>query len=149
MQECLENVLRGRKFKKVIDARYETIRNKWNLKQIDLEILYYMSKVGHAISSTEISKNLILNKGQVSLSMDRMSKLGIIKPTVDKNDKRVIHFSLEEKSKEIIEDISKDKEYLMNQLFKGISQEEINTVLPMIEIVIDNMDKFIEREINA
>lgn len=149
MQECLENVLRGRKFKKVIDARYEAIRNKWNLKQIDLEILYYMSKVGHAISSTEISKNLILNKGQVSLSMDRMSKLGIIKSTVDKNDKRVIHFSLEEKSKDIIEDISKDKEYLMNQLSKGISQEEINTVLPMIEIVIDNMDKFIEKEINA
>ena len=77
MADNLDIVLRGRKLKRISDIAFGELRRKYGLKQLEVEILIYLSRNPEASASTFI-KEMGLNKGQVSVAMDNLSSGGFL-----------------------------------------------------------------------
>ena len=46
MEKQVETVLRGARFKKMITSQFSGIAEKYGLKRVEMEILYFLSRSG-------------------------------------------------------------------------------------------------------
>lgn len=144
-------MLKGRKFSKVVSHRFAEIKKRYNLKQIELEIVFFCSQTEDqnykdGISARDICTKLILNKGQVSTALDSLTEKGYLKAIPSKKDKRIIYYKITEKTGPIIEDVRSTGTELTEKLFKGISEEEMELVRGVMKQFGSNMDEIIETE---
>lgn len=125
MHEKVETMLRGRVFKKLIEHRCSPVCEKYGLKQIEVEILFYMSKVPGSITSTNIYHSLNMNKGQISRAMESLCQKGYLSAKSDETDRRMVLFDLTDQAKEVVEEIRLVTGKFRDDIFEGISEEEL------------------------
>ena len=106
--KALNVILYGRKFKKMTDRIYEKLRQEYDLKQIEVEILYYLSQRPED-SACDIYRNLYLNKGHVSQALSSLCKKGFLKASIDPDDRRYISYSIQKKGSNMIEETGRIK----------------------------------------
>ena len=82
-------LLRGRQFKRLTEHRFSSLRKKYGLKQIELEIIAFMSKNSGVVTSTDIRSMMMLNKGQISQAMDTLCQRGYLRSGSDQDDRSV------------------------------------------------------------
>ena len=146
MNKDLEDILRGRKFKKLVDVRFSQLRKSYDLKQIEVDILYYIHMAKTKVTASELCKNMELNKGQVSIAMDRLETLGYIRKLPESKDKRLIHYELEKKALPLIKDIDAITNEVKESLLEGVNQEEIKLLCSIFQKLTHNMDAMINEE---
>ena len=120
-----ESLLRGRMFKKLVECRCRPVCEKYGLKQIEAEVLFYMSKVPGPTTSSNICRNLMANKGQISQTMDALCRKGYLVSSADETDRRYIRFHLTDQAQEAVGEIRGVHEKLRDDLFSGIPEEEL------------------------
>ena len=132
------NLLRGRKFKSIVENCFSDIKDKYNLKQIDVDILLYMG-VYEKVSACDLCKTLNLNKGQVSIAFDRLCEQGYVE--INKSDSnRKCFYTLTDLGKEIAASTDKMHSILTLNVFKGFSEKEIALIRDYSERIMDNID---------
>lgn len=136
MEQSLEVLLRGNQFKLLVENRITEIRKKYQLKKIDIEILNFLSKSGERNTSKDIQQLLLINKGYISQSVDRLRNEGYLQFVQDDKDRRFVHFLLLEKSEPIVKDINLVWEEMISKVFYGITEDEI-TVMNSVSKKID------------
>ena len=150
MEKPVEVLLRGSKFKEVIEGNFKPIREKYDLKRLEIDILLLLSKFGENNTSSDIMKYLNMNKGHISQSVDSLRKEGYLTAETDKDDRRYVHFFLTEKSNHVIAEIKEIWNQVTLKIFKDISEEELlafrDTALK-IEKNMDNVWKDIKNEL--
>lgn len=107
MEKQVETVLRGARFKKMITSQLSGIIEKYGLKRVELEILYFLSGCGENNTSKDISLNLNMNKGHISQAVESLCRQGYLTATQDKDDRRYVHYTITDKAKAISEDIAR------------------------------------------
>ena len=140
MADNLDIVLRGRKLKRISDIAFGELRRKYGLKQLEVEILIYLSRNPEASASTFI-KEMGLNKGQVSVAMDNLSSGGFITLKRDNKDHRYSHASVTEKALPVLEEAEKLKAMYEIMIFSGISPEEASSFWKVSEKILANLEK--------
>lgn len=125
MDEQLEVALKGGEFKRLLESQFTAIRTKYDLKKIDIEVLFFLSKCNEENTPTDIYKRLKLNRGHVSQAIDILSKRGLIVAIPDRDDRRYMHYIISENAKEIIAEIAIVRKNLDKQIFKGITEKEL------------------------
>ena len=103
MSDNLDIILRGRKIKRISDIAFGELRKKYGIKQLEVEILIYLSRNPESSASSFI-KEMGLNKGQVSVAMDNLSSGGFITLKRDNKDHRYSHASVTEKALPVLEE---------------------------------------------
>ena len=142
MESSTEGILRGGKFKKLIESRLSDIKDKTGLKRVDIEVLYFLSKEKEHNTMTDICQHLQMNKGHISSVMDSLCKKGYIVQTPDKNDRRYMHFSLTDKGKEVAVEIEKIWKDIKNELYYGLTDEEIASFRTTFHKICKNIEHF-------
>lgn len=146
MHEKVETMLRGRVFKKLMEHRCGPVCEKYGLKQIEVEILFYMSKVPASITSTDIYHSLNMNKGQISRSMESLCKKGYLSAKPDETDRRLVLFDLTGQAKEVVEEINLVTEKFRDDIFEGISEEEFARFKETGLKILANANAMMEKE---
>ena len=129
-----------RKFFKKID---DESRRLYDLKQIDLEILFYLHSYPSA-SLGDISRSQGLNKAQVSMSVNDLKAKGYINITESDKDKRYLIYTLTDKAEELCEKINASHFNKHELLFSGFTKEEEDTFKILAEHISRNMDNILE-----
>ncbi len=140
MADNLDIVLRGRKLKRISDIAFGELRRKYGLKQLEVEILIYLSRNPESSASSFI-KEMGLNKGQVSVAMDNLSSGGFITLKRDNKDHRYSHASVTEKALPVLEEAEKLKVLYEKMIFSGISPEDAFSFWNVSKKMMANLEK--------
>ena len=127
MDEQLEVALKGGEFKRLLENQIAAIREKYDLKKVDIEVLYFLSKCKEENTPTDIYRRLKINRGHVSQAIDLLSRRELICPIPDKDDRRYMHYAISAKAGQIIDEIAEVRKKLDVQIFRGISEEELRS----------------------
>ncbi|MGN0288004.1 MAG: MarR family winged helix-turn-helix transcriptional regulator [Lachnospiraceae bacterium] len=143
IEEQIEVILRGGQFRQLMELYFAHIREKYGLKRIELEVLYYLSQGGGQNTAIDVCRALRANKGHVSQAMDNLRKKGLLKACQDSEDRRYFHFILLEPAYEIIRQLTDEFSRLNKAIFNGFDQKELEEFKEMMSRVGKNMDKVI------
>jgi DNA-binding MarR family transcriptional regulator len=125
MDEQLEVALKGGDFKRLLDSQLDEIKKKYQLKKVEIEVLFYLSKCGSENTPTDITKRLNLNRGHVSQAIDALLKRQLIASVADQQDRRCMHYTITPNAVSIIDEITNVKKKMDEQILKGITEEEL------------------------
>ena len=140
MSDNLDIILRGRKLKRISDIAFGELRRKYGLKQLEVEILIYLSRNPESSASSFI-KEMGLNKGQVSVAMDNLSSGGFITLKRDNKDHRYSHASITEKTLRVLEEAEKIKVLYEKMIFSGSSPEDAFSFWNVSKKMMANLEK--------
>ena len=124
MERQVEALLRGGQFKQIQENYVKAMRAKYGLKRTEIEVLYYLSHCGERNIAKDITLSLHMNKGHISQMTESLSQKGYISASKDKQDYRIVHYTITENAKYVTEEIDAAIEGLYKALFAGISADD-------------------------
>jgi DNA-binding MarR family transcriptional regulator len=139
MDEQLEIALKGNDFKRLLDKRFDEIKKKHNLKKVDIEVLFFLSKCGNENTPTDITKRLNLNRGHVSQAIDVLLKKKLIAAVADEKDRRCVHYTITTGAVSVIDEIANVKKRLDEQVLQGITEEELSMYKKISDKMLRNI----------
>lgn len=143
MDERLEIVLKGGDFKRLMDRQLEQIKKKYDLKKVDIEVLFFLSKCGSENTPTDVTKRLNLNRGHVSQAIDMLLRRRLIAAVADENDRRCMHYIITEEAVALIDEIADVKREMDEQILRGITQEELEFYKKISDKMLQNIRQMI------
>ena len=78
MDWMLEGLLQGTQLQKLYNRKIEALRVEYNLRKVDIDILYFLFKSGKHNTSKDISDLNLFNKGHISQYLGMMVNKQII-----------------------------------------------------------------------
>ena len=142
VQKPLEVVLKGGEFRKYSDSKFAPLRKHYDMKRAEFEVIYYLSICRDADSLVNISDFLNANKGHISATVYGLTEKGYISSAQDKNDRRYMHFTLTDKGKEVAADIENIWKDINNELYYGLTDEEIAAFKNTFRKICKNIEHF-------
>jgi DNA-binding MarR family transcriptional regulator len=139
MDEQLEIALKGGDFKRLIDMQFDKIKKEHELKKVEIEVLFFLSKCGNENTPTDITKRLNLNRGHVSQAIDVLLKKQLIAAVADKQDRRCMHYIVTANAIVIIDEIADAKKKMDQQILKEITEEELEIYKKISDKMIKNI----------
>ena len=143
MDKQMESILQGGQFKKLLDVQSAELRQKYDMKKAELEILYFLSRCGGHNTSKDIHAQLMMNRGHISQAVDSLCRRRYIVAIPDQNDRRYIHYEILDSAKEIVAEMAKRREEMNRQILKGISKEELELFRVVSLKIKNNIDQII------
>lgn len=143
MDEKMELILRGGQFKKLMDEKVKNIREEYDLKKAEVEVLSFLSKCGENNTSTDIRKFLLMNKGHISQAAESLCSRGYLVANPDKNDRRYVHYELTEEARSIVKEVAKIREEMTKEILEGITEEEMVVFKSVSKKISDNITKLL------
>lgn len=107
MDSQIESFLQGGQFKKLVEEQSMELRQKYELKKAELEILYFLSRCGTRNTSTDIHRQLMRNRGHISQAVDSLCRRQYITAIPDQNDRRYIHYEISDSARGIIVELTR------------------------------------------
>lgn len=143
MDEQIEVILRGGLFRKLMDERAMFLREKYDMKRAELEILYFLSKNETQNTSTDIRKHLLMNKGHISQAVESLCERNYLIAVPDKEDRRYIHYILTKEAHSMVEEIISNRTALTEAVLEGISSEELQVFKSVSKKISRNIEKLL------
>ena len=137
---------------KTITRYYEMkvsgVCEKYQLRQLEYDILMFIYNNPAYNTAADIVRIRKSTKSHVSTSLKVLEDRGFIERRVDK-DKKHVTIHLLQLANEVIEDgIWVQKEFAQD-MFKGLSEEEIKVFMSVFQKVYDNAERMISNEKNS
>ena len=133
----------NRKLRKLFKKIDDESRRLYDLKQIDLEILFYL-RYNPSASLGDISRSEGLNKAQVSMSVNDLKTKGYIDITESEKDKRYLIYRLTDKAEDLCETINTSHFKKCEACFSGFTEEEKDAFRILAKRISKNIDDFLE-----
>ena len=138
---------------KTITRYYEMkvsgVCEKYQLRQLEYDILMFIYNNPAYNTAADIVRIRKSTKSHVSTSLKVLEDRGFIERRVDKDNKMHVTIHLLQLANEVIEDgIWVQKEFAQD-MFEGLSEEEIKVFINVFQKVYDNAERMISNEKNA
>lgn len=124
--------------KKVVEKAYLEMTKKYGMTNNEIAVISYLSVNTNATAS-DIVNDLLFSKSHVSLSVDALTKKGMIEKKQDKQDKKIYHLQLTSKSQVIIDELFVRRNEIEKVFFKGFSENDKFLLQTLIQKVVLNI----------
>ena len=145
MEDRIEALLRGSQYKQLREYEFSEIREYYDLKRIEIEILYVLSKADEHNTSADICRSLRANKGHISQAVDRLCKKNYLTAVQDTSDRRYVHYCISDEAMEIVKKVTEKWEELNRELFAGVTPQELEMLKNVAGKIGKNMERIISR----
>ena len=145
MEDRIEALLRGSQYKQLREYEFSEIRKYYDLKRIEIEILYVLSKADEHNTSADICRSLRANKGHISQAMDHLCRKNSLTAVQDTSDRRYVHYRISDEAMEIVKKVTEKWEELNRELFAGVTPQELETLKNVAGKIGKNMERIIGR----
>ena len=122
MDTQIDIILQGGQFKKLLEEQSVELREKYDMKRAELEILYFLSKCGTHNTSTDIHHQLMMNRGHISQAVDSLCRRNYLIAIPDKNDRRYIHYEISDYAKYLVTEMTKVFREVSEKIRKNINE---------------------------
>ena len=138
----LEN---GSAMKKAKEIFLDEIVKNYHLTTIELTVLLFL-KTSEFDTAKDITNELFIAKSHVSLSVNLLNKKGYIQKIQDKENRKITHLKLTEKSDEICRIANLKINELEDKLFNELTNEDKKYMEKIFNIFYKNVKGVIEGE---
>lgn len=145
MDSQMESILQGGSFKKLLDEQILELRQKYDMKKAELEILYFLSRCGGHNTSTDIHYQLMMNRGHISQAVDGLCRRKLITAIPDQEDRRYVHYEVLDSAGEIVAEMTKRREAMNRKILEGISEDELRVFYDVSAKIRKNIEAMIQR----
>ena len=142
----IERILRGGKFKKLLEKTMADAKNKTNLNRVELEVIYLLFHYDDVTTLTDICQYTQMNKGHMSTTLDNLVKKGYVVCKRDENDRRYVKYQLTEASEQIRMEIDSLWSELISKIVSGIDEESLEVFNQVAKQINENIDYLLENE---
>lgn len=143
MDTQIESFLSGGVFKKLLEEKSIELRQRYDIKKAELEILYFLSNSGKKDTSTDIHHQLLMNRGHISQAVDRLCQRKYIIAVPDEHDHRYVHYKISDSAAAIIADITQSRNEISKKILSGISEEELKIFQEVSGKIRKNMEELL------
>ena len=145
MDTRMEAMLQGGPFKKLLEEQIAELRQKYDMKKAELEILYFLSKCGSHNTSKDIHYQLMMNRGHISQAVDGLCRRKLITAIPDQEDRRYVHYEVLDSAGEIVAEMTKRREAMNRKILEGISEDELRVFYDVSAKIRKNIETMIQR----
>ena len=144
MDNQFELLIMGQQFKKLYEKCYERLMTEYDLKKIDIDVLYFLSHSGKYDTAKDIANLIFVSKAHVSKSIEHLHHKGLIELVSDSSDRRFVHIKISDSGIPVVEDIKSIKAKTHAILFDGISEDEKQMILRLCNHIAHNINDALE-----
>lgn len=143
----IEGILRGGKFKRILEKTMVDAKQQTNLNRIELEVIYLLFHYDDIKTLTDICQYTQMNKGHVSTTLDSLVKQGYLVCERDEKDRRFVKYSLAESSEQLCNEMERLWSDLMADVVKGIDAHSLEIFKQVSEQIDKNLDRLLEEQV--
>ncbi|GGA78126.1 MarR family winged helix-turn-helix transcriptional regulator [Ornithinibacillus halotolerans] len=96
-----------------------------------LEALYHKGR----LTVREVSEAVLINTGSITYVIDKLEKKGLLERSNCKEDRRVVYIQITEEGKQLMDTIFPQHQQVIEELFDGIAEEDIETTINVLKQV--------------
>ncbi len=127
--------------KKAYDAMWDETTEKYGLTRVEIDVLAFLENNPERNAAHQIVEYRKIAKSHVSKAVDSLLARELLTAEKDANDRRCIHLTLTEKSREIVREIQgKQREY-SNKLVGNMSEADLSTLLALMQKLVKNLSE--------
>ena len=124
MTDELELLITGRQFRRMCEKEYENIRKKYNLRRVELDILYFLDYSENARTAKDIARIRQVSKAHISSAVENLVKNQMIETREDQADRRRVLLELTEKGREVVEEVAVVRKCMYEVVYRGMTEQE-------------------------
>ncbi|MCD8145444.1 MAG: winged helix DNA-binding protein [Oscillospiraceae bacterium] len=143
MVDAAEINLRGGKFKRLMERELSDLRKEYGLKRIEMEVLYLLDSGAGNDTVAQIADFLNANRGHISQTAESLCEKGCLVSIQDQKDRRYVHFILTDRGRAVCVPIREQWRALMQELFAGLTEEELETYRRISTKIRQNMERIL------
>lgn len=132
--------------KKLFDKSMKQIAKKYDLTKSEVFILSIIKHNPETLKSCTIVKNHNFSKAYVSQVTNSLKEKGYISLETDSDDKRYQRIKLLNKADNVLNEITKVFKVNLNIIKKGITKEELDNFMGIIDKIIKNLKDYEEED---
>ncbi len=132
--------------KKLFDKSMKQIAKKYDLTKSEVFILSIINHNPETLKSCTIVKNHNFSKAYVSQVTNSLKEKGYISLETDSDDKRYQRIKLLNKADNVLNEITKVFKVNLNIIKKGITKEELDNFMGIIDKIIKNLKDYEEED---
>lgn len=129
----------GYQMKKLCEKKSNHIMEEYDLRNVELDILSYLSRAHDRNTAKDITNARSLSKAHISKSVEHLKAKGYVIVNEDCKDHRMLHIELTESAKEVIEKYQLVKEECRRIFWSNISEAEKQIVEGVIRSASANL----------
>jgi len=139
--ECeIEGFVNGQKFRKVYEKKCEYLMVKYDLRKIELDVLFFLDRYEDFNTAKDIVNNKCLSKAHVSKAIDNLTRKNYIIVCPDSEDRRCLHLSATPKAQPVVEELNIVWDQIIEIIYIDFSEEEKTVLKNAIAKIIKNID---------
>lgn len=124
MEDSFDYMLTGLQTKKLLERTCESEMADCGLRQVELEILYYLACDERGDTASEILRDWHFSKAHISKSVDNLHRHGCITLAEDPDDRRCIHIRPTAEGKALVARYREVRAQVFARIFAGLTEEE-------------------------
>ncbi|WP_075721423.1 MarR family winged helix-turn-helix transcriptional regulator [Roseburia sp. 499] len=144
MTNELELLITGRQFQKMCEREYETIRKKYDLRKVELDMLYFLDYFQEARTAKDIAKMRQVSKAHISSAVENLVGRQLLETREDPEDRRRMLLELTEAGGEIVKEVALVRKRMTEIVYDGITDQEKQVMQQAAKKMMQNMQKEIK-----
>ena len=135
-----EFLIMGQQFKRLYEKCYDRLMAEYDLKKIDIDVLYFLSHSGEYDTARDITNFIFVSKAHVSKSIESLHTKQLIELVSDAADRRYVHIKITAKGQPVVDEVTLIKKKINTIIFNGISEEEKKLITELTNKIICNIN---------
>lgn len=132
-------LLAGHEIKRMVEKACESLTEENELRQVEVDILYFLSKGGEHNTAKDIANSGKISKAHISKSVDNLKQGGYICINEDSVDHRCLHITITDKGSAITREYEKIRKEILCKIFAGVSEGERKQLRETMQKIISNV----------
>lgn len=129
--------------KRLCGKSVERLVKECGLSHVEIGMLVFLHEHPQLDTSRDIAEELLLAKSNVSTAVENLVRQGYLRREPDPEDRRLVHLKVMDSAQELVRRGEAEQKRLLDQLFVGFSQEEMETMWSISERVYNNAQKML------
>ena len=142
MKLTVEMILRSlNQIRRVYVDRLQERMPEENLSPNEISILILLSNNPHITTAAQLCVLLGVSKSLISRSVERLTRRGILCARQDTRDHRLIHLTLSERSKPLIDHLQEEIAVINHSVLADISEAEITQMAATMRKITERFQR--------
>lgn len=97
------------------------------------DVMAALHRSAAALTMSELSRQLLVSNGNTTTVVDRLETDGLVRRTVSKADRRIVHVALTTKGRRHFERLAADHEARVDSLYANVSPEDLDALDALLQ----------------
>ncbi|MDB5085007.1 MAG: hypothetical protein JWN30_1893 [Bacilli bacterium] len=118
----------------------ERLAGAYGLSQQQWSLLTVLYQAEAGMTMTELGKNLLVTKANMTGMIDRLERDGYVKRTADPTDRRVTNVIITDKGIDFMNAIDRPRQLFLDEVFAGFSKQDKEALVSALGQLYQSLD---------